>query len=118
MAGNGHEFRQEKIFRFWKSHLRAYEASGLSLAEYCRHQGLYYHAFRYWRKKIQRSSAGSRIALVQIGQICSSGKQDPPVERRCPSDLRLWVDDRLRVEVGDGFCASTLSRLLRVLESL
>lgn len=103
---------------FWKAHIKACERSGLSLAEYCRRQGLSYHAFRYWKKKVCRDPDNSQVALVQVGRICSFDKPNRHADRSGRPELGVRINDRFTIEVGDGFSASTLSRLISVIESL
>jgi len=119
MAAGKHGGRRQRTEMFWKDHVKAYKRSGLSLAEYCRRQGLSYHAFRYWREKLFRSSDDSAIALVEVGRFCIPGNRDiPPARSDSPPDLRIRIKDRYTIDVGDGFSASTLSRVITVLESL
>jgi len=118
MAAEKHGGNGQRIEIFWKAHVRAHEKSGLSLAEYCRRQGLSYHAFRYWRKKLSRSSDDSKVALVEVGRFCVPGNRNIPAGSDSSSDLRVRIKGRYTVDVKDGFSASTLSRVITVLESL
>ena len=36
---------------FWQLHIKQWQASGLSQAEYCRQQALVIHQFTYWKHK-------------------------------------------------------------------
>ena len=38
--------------RYWEEQMVAWQASGVSGQAYCKDQGLVYHQFTYWRKKL------------------------------------------------------------------
>ncbi len=118
MAEKRQRSERDRRPTFWKAHIKAYERSGLSLAEYCRRQGLSYHAFRYWKKKVCGGSDNSQVALVQVGRICSFDKANRYADRPARPDLGIRINDKFTIEVGDGFSASTLSMLISVIESL
>jgi len=99
--------------RFWGAHINAWSRSGLSIAEYCRRQGLSYHAFRYWKQKLDHGTVGSQVSLVEIGRIGCTSRAGSGRDRNF--SLRIRIDDRCTIEVGDGFSSSTLSRLLSVM---
>jgi hypothetical protein len=40
----------------WRQHIEDWSYSGLSQQAFCRDQGLKYHQFHYWRKKLSRTS--------------------------------------------------------------
>jgi len=37
---------------YWQSHFREKENSGLSQMEYCRHHGIKYDTYQYWKQKL------------------------------------------------------------------
>ena len=94
---------------FWSAHIRAQERSGLTIAEYCRRQGLARHRFHYWKGKLlgDKSRRGS-ISLVEVGRIdlCGGGGYN----------FRVRLRSGHEIELRDGFSASALSRLLSVME--
>ena len=100
---------------FWKAHISAMDRSGLSLAEYCRRHGLSCSAFRYWRRKLGKG-AGTPVSLVSVPGEILQGERHP---HACnAADLRLNLNGRFTVEVGDGFSPVTLARLVSTLEAL
>ena len=106
----------ERGKKFWETHVNAWRRSWLSIPEYCRRQGLSYHAFRYWKHKLHHGTAGSQVSLVEIGRIAGASMAGSGRGRNY--SLRLRIDDRYTIEVGDGFSSSTLSRLLSVMGEL
>lgn len=50
----------------WQKRLARFEASGLSVAQFCRNEKIATHAFYYWDKRLgERSNAGRGSAAVQ-----------------------------------------------------
>jgi hypothetical protein len=98
---------------YWMAHIRACDRSGLSIAEYCRRQGLSYHAFRYWKKKMGHGATVPGISLVEIGKVLGNG-----TSMSGAFSLRLRIDGKYSIEVGDAFNPSTLARLVSVVEGL
>jgi transposase len=106
---------REQIFRekrrFWKAHIEAWQKSGYSQAEYCRHSNLIYHRLIYWKAKFNKERSRS-VAFVPI---------PVPIENQQEvQDAALILklqNDRFRIEISQAFCSKTLSRLVAVLES-
>ena len=115
MAGNRDTAARSSGRSYWAAHIRACDRSGLSIAEYCRRQGLSYHAFRYWKKKLGHGAAAPGISLVEIGRIPGNGTGTP-----MPGafSLRLRIGGKYSIEIGDSFNPSTLVRLVSVVEGL
>ena len=45
-------FDNKAMRAWWQTHIDAWKKTGMTAAEYCRKQGLAYHAFRNWRRAI------------------------------------------------------------------
>lgn len=99
----------EEKRHYWEEHMRRWQGSGLTQAEYCRRHGLKWSTFHYWRKRIQRQS--TEISLVQV----PLGHSEHPGVGSC-HDLILVLKDRYKVEVGDNFNPATLVRLVDTLQ--
>ena len=98
--------------RYWQAHITAVNKSGLSRAEYCRQQKLSYHALSYWQRKLFRSSPpATTLVPVPLEQLLHDRVQAKG------SGLKIFVTDKLSIEVDNHFSLSTLSRVLSVLES-
>ena len=94
--------------KFWENHLRAWQASGLSQAGYCREHGLSDKSFVYWKKRLVPARVA--VSLVEVPRY-----QAAPM--LCASrPLRLMLGNRYGIEIEQGFDEQTLERLLRVLE--
>ena len=94
--------------QFWDDHLRAWQASGMSQAGYCRMHGLSDKSFLYWKKRV--AAAGEAISLVEVPRFQPMAV--PPSGR----PRRLVLGNRYGIEIERGFDEQTLDRLLRVLE--
>lgn len=99
--------------RPWRVHLRVWQKSGLSRAEYCRQQNLSYHAFKYWEKKLigKKSSKPAFISVPALRIEQSSLGRDKIAK------LKVDLGGRYRIEVHDDFSSVTLSRLISTLGS-
>jgi hypothetical protein len=54
----------------WQKRLEEYEASGLTIGQFCKRSDVSPHTFYYWRKRLRRSSGKSRreAALQPAGK--------------------------------------------------
>lgn len=50
----------------WENHLKSWKRSNLSKAEYCRRKHISYHAFNYWKKRLEKPKPPSPITLVKL----------------------------------------------------
>ena len=91
-------------------------ASGLGTSEFCRRRGVVLNTLnRYLRKRREAGSAGAgRGALVAVELTGAS----PLPGRDTSSVLAVVLSPKRRIEVGKGFDAATLARLVNVLERL
>ena len=105
--GNRHKHSQG----YWRRHIRQHQQSGLSRAEYCRQHHLSYHAMAYWQKKLARpGSVSPSLVPVPIRNILQShGSKE--------AGIHIILDNRIRIEVREQFSASTLHKVLTVLEA-
>ena len=106
------EITRDKI-SFWRAHIRAQRKSGLSIAEYCRRQGLSRHRFFYWRKRIsQKVKSGDLVSVVKVGEV----RRDGIIE--FGYDFRVKTRGGNVIEVKRGFSRDDLSKVIRVVEGI
>ena len=97
--------------KIWQAHLKAWDSSGFSRAEYCRQQNLSYPAFKYWEKKlISRPSSPPAFVTVPAVRV-----EQAMLGRKEVARLKVDLGGRYRIEVYDDFSSVTLSRLLSLL---
>ena len=130
-SGNGKALEDRAAF--WREHLAAHEASGLSVRVYCREHGLGEASFYQWRRRFQCEEAeapASGRPLGNAGLVRGALGQPRPAfaeVRLAPLDAAgvasasgvevvLGGERRLRLEAG--FDAETLRRAVAALESL
>ena len=87
--------------KVWQEVVRRQQASGLSIAQFCRQEGLAQASFYNWRKKLatDRDSLFLELQLPQLNNAAA---------------CEIVLPD-CRVVVPPGFDADSLSRLLDVL---
>jgi hypothetical protein len=94
--------------QYWQKQIVLWRRSGLSKVAFCREHKLSRWTFHYWKKKLQRGSAGEAVSLVELPALAISSAQ--------PAAIRVKLGDCYSVEVNGHFEAATFSRLLDVLE--
>ena len=121
----------------WQSRIADYEASDLSLVEWCRENGVTIHQLRYWRRRMGNpaksevtADAGPGWACVELaednvavqaiacrevrgseGEPKASGKRKETATRDAGVSLRVGA---ATIEVRRGFDSTLLSEVLRV----
>ena len=96
----------------WEEHMKQWQSSGLTQAQYCRRTELKLSTFYYWRKRLKEKASAVTLVQVPVG-FNSNGCGCRPFQ-----ELTLVLDDRYKVEIGDHFNASTLARLVDTLGQL
>lgn len=94
--------------KIWRTHVNAWQKSGLSRAEYCRQNNLSHHALGYWHKK--SGQVGMTLVPVPLSVKVSEPQDYIPA-------LKVEIGNRFKVEVADGFTPATLTRLIATLEA-
>lgn len=113
---------------YWQSHFREKESSGLSQMEYCRHHGIKYDAFQYWKQKLCKPNSKQSLTFVQVrnedGGVAGAGLniKSSFINSSCPQlpspcAIRFWAGGYC-IEVSKNFSASCLVELIRTLEGM
>ena len=100
--------RDERKERQWRRWIREWQASGLTVRDFCDRHGLDEHRFYAWRRELGRRDAeASPFMPVRIvsGDVPAAGR---PLEVVLPGGRT--------VRVAPGFDGPTLRQLLAVLE--
>ena len=101
----------------WENHLKSWKRSNLSKAAYCRRKHISYHAFNYWKKRLENPKPPSPITLVKLEQPkkdISSFQKEKVIS---PSSIRFWVKD-FCIEVENNFSPAVLSELVQTLRRI
>jgi hypothetical protein len=96
--------------------VREFVESGLGQSEFCRSRGIALNTLKRYLKRYgeagsTRSSSGGLVA-VELAAV------NPPRRQEAVSGLAVVVGSGRRIEIGAGFDAPTLARLVSVLERL
>lgn len=103
-----------ELERFWQAHMVHWRSSGQTQVDYCRERGLSVHRLRWWKTKFERhrksiETGGQGFIPVQVQTLPGgpAGQVD--------SGVRVWVSERVCVEVAVGFDQATLGAVVQVL---
>ena len=99
--------------RFWRRVVRQWRASGLSIRDFCREEGLPEGNFYAWRRILAQRDAEKPV-FVPVQVVAEPSMPTRPDEVAAALEVILVCGRRLRV--GPGFDAATLQRLLPLLE--
>lgn len=109
--------KAEEKLQYWRGILRELESSRLPVSKFCRKRGVSQGSIWYWRKR-EREERESREAVflpVRLSEqeTVSSKEQELHEVGR----VRILISGRSSVEVSDGFSATSLDRVIAVLEA-
>lgn len=95
--------------RYWQKHLSEWRESSLSQAEYCRVNNLSRRCFGYYKTKQRKKT--SVVSFMPLQAIV-------PAKDVTVSTLKVILDDRFKIEVGDGFTPATLEKIVQTLRGV
>ena len=61
---------------YWQHHIDSCHDSGQSGVTYCQSQGLVYHQFLYWRRKLSQSPTSSAVSSGGFSQVLLAPRED------------------------------------------
>lgn len=102
----------EDKHQFWKQHLSDWKGSQLSQSAYCRQNGLVYHQWNYWKKKVvveEMETMATRFVTVPLDPLGALDSETSGVS---------VVVGPFRVELGADFVPATLHRVVEVLRQI
>jgi hypothetical protein len=102
--------RDEHKERQWRRRIEQWQASGLSVRDFCARHGLATASFYNWSRVLERR-ASERPAFVPV-QVVADATSDNA------GALEVVLLDGRTVRVAPGFDEATLRRLLAVLEGV
>ncbi|HUV96978.1 MAG TPA: hypothetical protein VMV98_05865 [Acidobacteriaceae bacterium] len=108
------EHNGEAVTERWRELISAQQASGQSIAAYCRAHDVRAWRFYEWKKRLRQSEASSFVAVTVKAEE-ESAMLSSPTHPLSAIELRHSRGWSLKIE--PGFDAVHLRRLLSVLES-
>ncbi len=109
--------------QFWSGHLKRFEKSSMSRRKYCSQNGLSYHAFYYWRKKLKKPSSKpipspcSELVEVPSHIMDLSSSQSKGFDHNFSCTMRLHYRE-FSLELDNHFSRSALRELIQVLNQI
>jgi hypothetical protein len=105
--------RRSSKERFWRRMVRQWRNRRLSVRDFCAEEQLSEPSFYAWRRTLgQRDTQASQFVPVKV---VPDDKTGPGPDARA-AGLELVLGGGRRLRIGPGFDASTLQRLLALLE--
>lgn len=104
-TGKPRDWHKEQQWRQW---LCRWQASGLSVAAFCRRHGVAEARFYAWRRTLARRDAAA-LAFVPVQVVAEPGSEPD-------GTLEVVLANGRRLRVPRGFDAATLRQLVAVLE--
>jgi hypothetical protein len=101
--------RDEEKERQWRRRIDQWRSSGLSVRAFCARHGLATASFYNWRRVLHRRAVDEQPAFVPVQVVAD-------VVPAQTSALEVVLTEGRMVRVAPGFDATTLRRLLAVLE--
>ena len=103
-----------ELERFWQAHVVHWRSSGQTQVDYCRERGLSVHRLRWWKTKFERrtesiAAGGQGFIPIQV-QALPGGSAE-----QVDSGVRVWVNERVCVDVAVDFDQTTLGTVVQVL---
>jgi transposase len=95
--------------RFWRTIVRQWRRSGLSVRDFCQEHGVAEPSFYAWRRTLAERDA-SAIAFVPVKVVPERASAQASV------GLELVLGGGRVLRIGPGFDAATLQRVLPLLE--
>ncbi len=71
-----HSHSIEDRTTYWRQHIDSWHHSEQSGASYCQSQGLVYHQFVYWRRKLGQSPIPSAVTSGGFSQVLLAPRED------------------------------------------
>ena len=99
--------------RYWQTHVKAHQESGLTRAEYSRQHNLSCPALAYWHKKLSTPKS-KESTLVPLTLPWGASKHFIAPDQ---ANLKIIMPGNIKIEIGENFSAPNLVRLLSVLEN-
>ena len=91
---------------FWGKHIAAREVSGVTIAQYCRDQGISCASFQWWKRELKRRKIS--VVFTEVRMPLATNAVDGAIE--------VVIGGGRVVRVHSGFDEATLARVLAVVE--
>ena len=112
----------EDKLRFWKNHWQQWKKSSVTQPEYCKLAGISIHVFRRYSgtfsKHEKRSKKSpSKFILIPENKILTTSKVKIKTEPSIPdTKMKLYLSEKIFLEIPDTFNKETLLKILKVVE--
>jgi|WetSurMetagenome_2_1015567.scaffolds.fasta_scaffold1293420_2 hypothetical protein len=109
--------RDSEKAEYWKVHIDRWKESGKRQIDYCSENNLSRHRFTYWKCKGNKNSDHKEVSKTRFIPVVTSPATIRPLHINT-EPLKVQIEGRYRIEVGEGFCSETLTRLIKTLEDI
>ncbi len=102
---------RKKQIKYWQAHIKAYQKSGLSQAEYCRQNNLRSNRLRYWKKKFQNQQNSQNPSFVNLPVSITDTKPATKSE----SGVSVILSEKIILSLSINFDKDTLTKAVDIL---
>jgi len=104
---------KEEKRKEWEKHIRRWNESGESQAEYCRIHKLNSKCFYYWKKQFHSETKSVSFVQLPVPESFTG------VEKvKFNDSINILFDNNLKIEVNDNFNPDTLKKAVETLRSI
>jgi hypothetical protein len=100
---------------YWQKHISQWSESGLTQAEYCRHNKISAAAFNWWKRHLRKKSNTQRDSSTSMQFVEVHGI--PPAHVSRGETYEIGLSRGRAIRVGRDFDADVLKRLITAVES-
>jgi len=116
MEAENKKDRDREKAEYWRGHIDRWKESGQRQIDYCSENNLSRHRFTYWKCKGNKNNH-KEISKTRFIPVVTRPAVIRSLQRNT-EPLKVEIEDRYRIEVGEGFCCETLTRLIKTLEDI
>jgi hypothetical protein len=101
---------------FWRRHIEAHAASGLSAADYCARHDLGLSTFYLWRRKLSAVPAASKATATFAELVVATALAPTGAPAGPSAGIELHHPSGWCISLGENFSRPALERLLDTLD--
>jgi len=91
---------------FWKSHLKNWKSSGISLRKYCEENGINKNTFGYWIQRLKKMNK-EESSFIRLN-----------IPQDLVSNFEITIKNKYTIKLNNNYSSESHKKLIRILESV